>query len=104
MQYLNRVGLLPNFLIIGAMKAGTTSLHYYLNQHPEIFMCPRTEPRFFSFEGEKLFFCGPGDKLINKQAITSLAAYKKLFCGVQKKKRLAKNHHRICICLKLQKG
>tara|TARA_B100001115_G_C15844390_1_gene424549 strand:- start:1476 stop:2381 length:906 start_codon:yes stop_codon:yes gene_type:complete len=29
---------LPNFLIVGAAKSGTTSLHNYLNQHPEIFM------------------------------------------------------------------
>lgn len=30
--------LLPNFLIVGAAKSGTSSLHYYLNQHPQIFM------------------------------------------------------------------
>ena len=29
---------LPNFLIIGAAKSGTSSLHHYLNQHPDIFM------------------------------------------------------------------
>ena len=29
---------LPNFLIVGAAKSGTTSLHNYLNQHPDIFM------------------------------------------------------------------
>ena len=29
---------LPNFLIVGAAKSGTSSLHNYLNQHPEIFM------------------------------------------------------------------
>jgi len=29
---------LPNFLIVGAAKCGTTSLHNYLNQHPDIFM------------------------------------------------------------------
>ena len=28
----------PNLFIIGAMKAGTSSLHEYLNRHPEIFM------------------------------------------------------------------
>ncbi len=30
--------LYPNFLIIGAQKSGTTSLHFYLQQHPDIFM------------------------------------------------------------------
>lgn len=37
----------PNFLIIGAGKAGTTSLFYYLRQHPEVFMPPTKEIRFF---------------------------------------------------------
>jgi hypothetical protein len=27
----------PNFFIVGAPKCGTTSLHYWLSQHPEIF-------------------------------------------------------------------
>jgi hypothetical protein len=40
--------MIPNFLIIGATKAGTTSIHHYLNQHPEIFMCPRKETNFFA--------------------------------------------------------
>lgn len=38
---------LPNLLIIGAAKSGTTSLHEYLNQHPDIFMSRPKEPRFF---------------------------------------------------------
>ena len=29
---------LPNFLIVGAAKCGTSSLHNYLNQHPDVFM------------------------------------------------------------------
>jgi hypothetical protein len=46
--------LLPNFLVIGAMRSGTTSLHNYLNQHPDIFMSPRKEPHFFSYENYPL--------------------------------------------------
>jgi hypothetical protein len=38
---------LPTFLIIGAAKTGTTSLHYYLDQHPEIQMSRVKEPHFF---------------------------------------------------------
>jgi len=41
---------LPNFYIIGANKAGTTSLYYYLDQHPDIFMCWPKEPMFFMAE------------------------------------------------------
>lgn len=39
---------LPNFFIIGAAKTGTTSLHHYLDQHPEIQMSAIKEPNFFS--------------------------------------------------------
>jgi hypothetical protein len=39
---------LPNFLIIGAMKGGTTSLWHYLRSHPQVFMPQRKEPHFFS--------------------------------------------------------
>jgi hypothetical protein len=39
--------MLPNLIIIGAMKAGTTSLHYYLNVHPEISMSNEKELDFF---------------------------------------------------------
>jgi len=38
---------MPNFFIIGAQKAGTTSLYHYLNQHPQIYMSPVKEPFFF---------------------------------------------------------
>ncbi len=38
---------LPNFLIIGAAKCGTTSLHFYLSQHPKIWMSREKELRFF---------------------------------------------------------
>jgi hypothetical protein len=36
----------PNFLIIGAARAGTTSLYSCLAQHPQIYMSPRKEPIF----------------------------------------------------------
>ncbi len=39
---------LPNFIIIGQMKAGTTSLHAYMRQHPQIFLPALKEARFFS--------------------------------------------------------
>ncbi|MGB5897575.1 MAG: sulfotransferase domain-containing protein [Geitlerinemataceae cyanobacterium] len=39
---------LPNFLIIGAAKAGTTTLYEYLCRHPQIFMSTPKEPEFFA--------------------------------------------------------
>lgn len=42
---------LPDFMLVGAEKAGTTSLYYYLNQHPEICMSRIKEPYYFSALG-----------------------------------------------------
>ena len=39
--------MMPNFLIVGAAKAGTTSLYRYLRQHPDIFMPEWKELSFF---------------------------------------------------------
>lgn len=50
---------MPNFLIIGAMKSGTTSLYNYLRQHPEVFVSPAKEAQFFAYEGESFNFRGP---------------------------------------------
>ena len=38
---------LPNFMLVGALKCGTTSLYHYLNEHPQIYMPKIKEPRFF---------------------------------------------------------
>jgi len=39
--------MLPNFLVIGAPKAGTTSLYHYLRLHPQVFMPATKELSFF---------------------------------------------------------
>lgn len=43
---------LPNFLVIGAHKCGTTSLYQYLRQHPEVFVSPVKETNYFWWEGQ----------------------------------------------------
>jgi hypothetical protein len=43
--------MLPNLIIVGGAKCGTTSLHYYLSLHPEIFMSRPKEVDFFIEEG-----------------------------------------------------
>ena len=58
---------LPNFIIIGGMKAGTTVLYQYLKQHPQIYMSPVKETNFFvrdceSLEEYQTFFQGVSDQ------------------------------------------
>ena len=45
--------VLPNFLVIGAYKSGTTSLHRYLRQHPDVYMPKKKEPNFFAHEEKR---------------------------------------------------
>lgn len=43
--------MLPNFIVIGAAKAGSTSLWQYLRGHPQIYMSDEKEPEFFLESG-----------------------------------------------------
>ncbi len=40
--------MIPNFLIVGAAKAGTTTVSSLLRHHPDIFISDLKEPRFFT--------------------------------------------------------
>lgn len=69
---------MPNFLIVGAQKAGTTSIYYHLKHHPEVFMSAVKEPQFFAVaDGGELAASGPGDARANP--ISTLAEYQALF-------------------------
>ena len=72
---------MPNFLVIGAEKAGTTALYHVLRQHPQIYMSPVKEPCFFAFENHRMDYVGPGDSWINNNAVTHLSDYQTLFNG-----------------------
>ena len=67
--------VLPNFLIVGAPRAGTTSLYYYLKSHPEIFLSMPKEPFFLAFAGEK--FSDP--EKITPSLISRFTDYQRLF-------------------------
>lgn len=73
--------MLPNFLIIGAAKAGTTAFWHYLNQHPQIYMSPHKEPRYFALCGRPVDFRGPGDAT-RFRFVTDFEEYEGLFSGV----------------------
>jgi Sulfotransferase family len=75
---------LPNFLIIGAMKAGTTSLYHYLKQHPQVYMSNIKEPNFFALEGSNLNFNGAEGKeriqrWVKQESVTNIEEYRALF-------------------------
>lgn len=69
---------MPNFLIIGAAKAGTTSLYAYLAQHPQVYMSRQKEPRFFAIEGVTPNYGGITQG-INRGSISCLEDYQRLF-------------------------
>lgn len=72
---------LPNTFVIGAAKSGTTSLYDYLCQHPDAFMSPVKEPRYFAYAENPPAMDGPGDEASNREAgaVYSLDAYRDLF-------------------------
>lgn len=45
---------LPNLFVVGVPRGGTTSLWYYLGQHPDIFMSDVKEPYYFSYSHDGL--------------------------------------------------
>lgn len=70
---------LPNFLIVGAAKSGTTSLHAYLSRHPDILMSTPKEPKYFSNRINTISFSGEGDIEAYKNIVKSKTEYKNLF-------------------------
>lgn len=71
---------LPNFLVIGAARSGTTALYQALAKHPEIFMSSVKEPNFFAFEEGTLDFRGPGAEFVNN-SVAKLTDYRDLFAA-----------------------
>jgi hypothetical protein len=72
---------LPNFLIIGAGRSGTTSLYEYLRQHPDVFMSDVKEPNYFAFMNGDLPVRGQHARWVREHAVTTREAYEKLFAS-----------------------
>ncbi len=72
---------LPNFIIFGAIKSGTGALYQYLSHHPQIFLSPVKEPRYFT-RGKK-------SKVLNNSkgskypSVNTLEDYSMQFAGVK---------------------
>jgi hypothetical protein len=71
--------MLPNFIVIGAAKAGTTALYWYLAEHPQVFMSPVKETNYFAYgldaRGRLLY----GDPDVHRFPVKSLMEYEQLF-------------------------
>jgi hypothetical protein len=76
-----RTGVLPDYIIIGAMKCGTTSMYNYLVQHPNVRQAAKKEVHFFDWEYQK------GLTFYRSQFPTRI--YKE---GM----RIFRNHHFLC--------
>ena len=75
----------PNFIVIGAMKAATTSLYTYLKQHPEIFMTKDKEPMFFNNFQQENNYKILGSK---RKRLTTLEEYLTMFKDVKNEKAI----------------
>lgn len=71
---------LPNFIIFGVQKAGTTSIYNYLNQHPQVYMSPVKETNFWS-RGSKDIESNRTPNKPNK--ILTIEQYAQLFDNVK---------------------
>lgn len=80
--------ILPNFVIAGTARSGTTSLYYYLKQHPDIGFSKQKEPKYFSSIGLNFPHAGPGDQNVEKLMVRDLDSYAKLFEGLEGKSRI----------------
>lgn len=73
----------PNFLVIGAPKCGTTSLYYYLRQHPDIYLPVQKELHYFSYKQLSDNANGPGDRQVLSSLCSSQGQYSKNFDAVK---------------------
>lgn len=86
----------PNFFVVGTVKGGTTALHRFLTQHPQVYMSPVKETNYFSrfdidpalFSEDyrhdvnvdlKSFLAGPMDHPIHIAHVTEETDYLQLF-------------------------
>jgi hypothetical protein len=76
----SRGGRLPDFLVVGAPKAGTTALHAALAMHPELFLSSVKEPKYYLCgDSPPPAYRGPGDAHSNREWIWQRQRYVDLF-------------------------
>ena len=78
---------LPNFLIFGVQKAGTTSVYDYLRQHPQVYVSPVKETEFLARDAAVIEAADKSDAAPpltpgGRRQILTLQDYQSLFDGV----------------------
>jgi hypothetical protein len=76
--------VMPDFLVIGAPKAGSTALHVALEQHPQLFLSTPKEPKYFLTDGRpppRIHHRGPGDAHSAQEWIWRRERYERLFAA-----------------------
>jgi len=68
--------MLPNFLIIGAHKAGTSSIYVYIQEHPDVYMPELKEPRFFCYDEQNVAHVNKSRRVF---PVRTLGEYQHLF-------------------------
>ncbi len=72
----------PNFVVIGAGRCGTTSLHQFLRAHPEVFVPERKSPNYFASHIPQPAWETPAAKAMATHWVTDPSAYSSLYDGV----------------------
>ncbi len=70
---------LPDFILAGYPRCGSTSLYQYLYYHPQILLSSPKEPRFFTYYGLSKEEMGFESDLIRKTAVVDLEQYSRMF-------------------------
>src|SRR5262249_24463510 len=85
----DRRGLMgPTFMVIGAGRSGTTSLHEYLAQHPQVFVCAEKSPNHFVSSDPLPTWEGPQLRAMARQWVSDPEAYAALFAAAGAAKAL----------------
>jgi len=83
-----RGGRLPDFLLVGAPKAGTTALHAALARHPQLFLSGVKEPKYYLCgDSPPPAYRGPGDAHSNREWIWQRQRYLDLFADASDEQR-----------------
>lgn len=73
----------PDFFVIGAGRAGTTSLHRYLRQHPELFLPTRKAPSFFYCAGNPIASTSARQRETRTHFVCDAERYGRLFAAAR---------------------